>query len=519
MKESKNTSSSLLKTVLGTIALTGFLVGCSAIPTPDYSQKEVGETYRVSVQSMPTYSDASADSAIVSEMKLGDRFHADQVLFPGPAHLKEDKADSWVAGRVAGKKVFVPASALVSEALWSAQEKGLPPKGEAKVKRFTLPEDQESDADSFLADSYRPGNLYLLMGASGRAKTRAKVSHPEALMDYFKQENPDFKPIDFEKTPSKEGGFAQMPSTNAFFEVGPYQEYDLGAGLVAFLMPKVLSPNHQATIYVRNVLDRLVRNSSVPAPYSGWHVLVLADNEVNAYAAPGGFVVVTVGMLKFLQSEDELAAILAHEIGHVEFHHSAREMGPQNFAAFSFAALDAAVDLADPLIRAEIIKKAETAAKKVPFFDKLPAAEQTAKINAATDLALKKAQEAKSEALKKMGELAMSITCSLTSGHEEEFEKAADRRAATLTIAAGYNPDAMNNVLARLKQKQNGFGEAYPENRDVLYSEFSGAYEKSVSAKNSRSPVGNYLEMRASVTPKYLSRKQLFMCEQKQEAK
>lgn len=497
--------------VLGAIALAGFFTGCSIIPTPDYSKKEVGETYRVSVQSMPIYSDASADSSVVSKMKLGDRFLAEQVLFPGPAHLKDDKADSWVSGSVDGKKVFAPASALVSEALWRAQEKGLPPKGEAKVKRFTLPEDQESDADSFLADSYRPGNLYLLMGASGRAKTQAKVSHPEALMDYFRQENPGFEPIDFEKTPQEEGGFASMPSTNAFFEVGPYQEYDLGAGLVAFLMPKALSPNHQSTVYVRNVLDRLVRNSNVPSPYSGWHVFVLADNEVNAYAAPGGFVVVTVGMLKFLQSEDELAAVLAHEIGHVEFHHSAREMGPQNFAAFSFAALDAAVDLADPLIRSEIMKKAEDAAKKVPFFDKLPAAEQAEKIRSATDLALKKAQEAKSEALKKMGELAMSITCSLTTGHETEFETAADRRAATLTLAAGYNPKAMDGVLARFKQRQNGFGEAYPEDRDVLYSEFSGEYEKSVPAGKRRAPVGNYLKVRTSVMPKYLTRDQLFM--------
>ncbi len=51
---------------------------------------------------------------------------------------------------------------------------------------------------------------------------------------------------------------------------------------------------------------------------------VLNTSEVNAFAGPGGFVYITVGLLDQLESKDELAAVLAHEIGHVCERHSVR---------------------------------------------------------------------------------------------------------------------------------------------------------------------------------------------------
>jgi predicted Zn-dependent protease len=51
---------------------------------------------------------------------------------------------------------------------------------------------------------------------------------------------------------------------------------------------------------------------------------VLNTSEVNAFAGPGGFVYVTIGLLDKLESKDELAAVLAHEIGHVCERHSVR---------------------------------------------------------------------------------------------------------------------------------------------------------------------------------------------------
>ncbi len=52
-----------------------------------------------------------------------------------------------------------------------------------------------------------------------------------------------------------------------------------------------------------------------------WRFGVLDTESVNAFAAPGGFVLITSGLLRQLASEDELAAVLAHEIAHVTRQH------------------------------------------------------------------------------------------------------------------------------------------------------------------------------------------------------
>lgn len=51
---------------------------------------------------------------------------------------------------------------------------------------------------------------------------------------------------------------------------------------------------------------------------------VLAASMVNAFAGPGGYVYVTTGLLDQLENRDELAAVLAHEIGHICARHQVR---------------------------------------------------------------------------------------------------------------------------------------------------------------------------------------------------
>jgi len=48
-----------------------------------------------------------------------------------------------------------------------------------------------------------------------------------------------------------------------------------------------------------------------------WHFGVIESNDLNAFAAPGGYIFVTKGLYRALQSESELVGVLAHEIGHV----------------------------------------------------------------------------------------------------------------------------------------------------------------------------------------------------------
>jgi beta-barrel assembly-enhancing protease len=52
-------------------------------------------------------------------------------------------------------------------------------------------------------------------------------------------------------------------------------------------------------------------------PDLNWYFGVIETNDLNAFAAPGGYIFVTKGLYRSLQNESELAAVLAHEIGHV----------------------------------------------------------------------------------------------------------------------------------------------------------------------------------------------------------
>ncbi len=54
-----------------------------------------------------------------------------------------------------------------------------------------------------------------------------------------------------------------------------------------------------------------------------YHFTVLADKDVNAFSLPGGFIYVNEGLLNFIESDDELAGVLAHEIAHSAFRHVA----------------------------------------------------------------------------------------------------------------------------------------------------------------------------------------------------
>jgi predicted Zn-dependent protease len=82
-------------------------------------------------------------------------------------------------------------------------------------------------------------------------------------------------------------------------------------------------PNDALQEYVNGVGQNLVGASERSG--LAFHFLVLDDDMVNAFALPGGYVYITRGMLAYLNSEAELAAVLGHEIGHVTGRHAVRQ--------------------------------------------------------------------------------------------------------------------------------------------------------------------------------------------------
>ncbi len=82
-----------------------------------------------------------------------------------------------------------------------------------------------------------------------------------------------------------------------------------------------------ATEYLNTLGFKLVAAS--PARYTDFRFFLVRDPMMNAFALPGGFIGVHTGLILTAQSESELAAVLAHEIGHVAQRHVARMIAKQ----------------------------------------------------------------------------------------------------------------------------------------------------------------------------------------------
>jgi predicted Zn-dependent protease len=89
-----------------------------------------------------------------------------------------------------------------------------------------------------------------------------------------------------------------------------------------------LYPDQQAQNLITGIGKRLVgANTEInQSPYYFQFHLLADPQTVNAFALPGGQVFITVGLLKLLKSEDEVAGVLGHEVGHVVGRHSNEQM-------------------------------------------------------------------------------------------------------------------------------------------------------------------------------------------------
>jgi predicted Zn-dependent protease len=98
--------------------------------------------------------------------------------------------------------------------------------------------------------------------------------------------------------------------------------------------------------YVNAVGQRVARASDLPD--LEWHFTVLDEGSINAFTTGGGYVYVYRGLLTYLNSEAELAAVLGHEMGHVIARHPARQQS--KMAAADLLTLAAVILTASPVL-------------------------------------------------------------------------------------------------------------------------------------------------------------------------
>ena len=197
--------------------------------------------------------------------------------------------------------------------------------------------------------------------------------------------------------------------------VGPYDEYVYGVNWAAGAAAAGLyKPDHRFYDYLEQVGTTIALASHYPHTYEGYRFGVLDTDLRNAVAVPSGFIFITRGLLGVINSEDELAAVLAHEIAHHELRHNM---------------LDAAAGKAFTVMRMFLEEEGRN------------------------------------------GE--QSIMETMAVGYSEQHELEADRRGIELLALAGYQPQALVRVLERLKFAEGSLGgRGYPTGREVLARQY-----------------------------------------------
>lgn len=88
-----------------------------------------------------------------------------------------------------------------------------------------------------------------------------------------------------------------------------------------------------------------------------YHFAVVNAEEPNAFATPGGYVFVSIGLLRLLQNEAQLAGVLSHEIAHITHRHALRTL-ERNKKLAGFGSLTVGMFGADPDLFDKVIEQA-----------------------------------------------------------------------------------------------------------------------------------------------------------------
>jgi predicted Zn-dependent protease len=213
-------------------------------------------------------------------------------------------------------------------------------------------------------------------------------------------------------------------------EFTPEQEYYIGRAVAAnILSTRKAYDNRSATDYL-NVLERaLAVYSDRPDTFGGYHVLIMDSDEINAFSAPGGLILVTRGLLRCATNEDGVAAILAHETSHVVLKHG------------------------------------------------LNAIKQARKTAAFQNLAVTAANTAGGSNVRELTDIFKDSIADITNtlvnnGYSRDLEFQADQMALVIMRRAGYDPRAFEAMLkvmeTKLKPGGLDFAKTHPDPKDRI---------------------------------------------------
>ena len=111
------------------------------------------------------------------------------------------------------------------------------------------------------------------------------------------------------------------------------------------LQEKGIASNPQQTAMMKRAGERIAAANGMAGQH--WEFNLINDDTPNAFALPGGYVGVNTGLFQVVKTEDQLAAVMGHEIAHVVAHHPEERISREALVGTGAAVLGAAApDLA-----------------------------------------------------------------------------------------------------------------------------------------------------------------------------
>jgi len=215
----------------------------------------------------------------------------------------------------------------------------------------------------------------------------------------------------------------------AFSGFSSTEEYQIGRTTSAKILGRYAPLKGKENDYIQKVGALLAAYSDMRETYGGYHFQILKGNEVNALSTPGGFIFITEGMLKLTENEDELAAVLAHEVAHINLAHGTKALRQEGFTS--------------------VATKVGAAAMKE--YGNQWVSTATSILEDRTSLLL---------------------DTLITKGYSRSQEYDADEYAVQLLTRAGYNPQAFVRVLEKMKAQETkesgGIFSTHPSTEDRL---------------------------------------------------
>ena len=218
--------------------------------------------------------------------------------------------------------------------------------------------------------------------------------------------------------------------TRANSEITDVQEYYLGRSVAATVLNMYVPLDNPAMQQYVNLVGQTVAcNSPKPTTFGGYHFLVLDSDQINAIACPGGLILICSGLTDLASNEDELAAILAHEVSHVALGHGIASIDKARWTEFG------------ALVAQESAERS----------------------------GISEVQSAASD----YGDLVEDMVSNIiTRGYSRETEYQADSLAVEICASAGYDPSALSSVLQNMSSITSrsgpGFWQTHPAPEDRL---------------------------------------------------